>query len=205
MLTVPCWLRRFWETDNLFSLRGEDQKEEKCRKGIAIYPSICLSFFPDAGSISAYPPCPTVFFLAIHHIPVSNHILIAPLSSHLVPFFFFSPSPVFLSNLTGRWASLSLSTISYLYHSQSFIPPYSQLPFLLELDTWGMPLLHPMASEWFRWCDSSSLCGSDPVSQVKDFPAKGSQSQTRTCQCDQEVKTIASLWRISLERFPTHS
>lgn len=47
---------------------------------------------------------------------------LALLSSHLAPFFFSSPSPVFLSYLAGLWASFSISRISHSNHSQSFMP-----------------------------------------------------------------------------------
>lgn len=56
---------------------------------------------------------------------------LALLSSHLASFFFSSPPPVLLSYLTGLWASLSISRISYSYHSRAFIPSSSHLPFVL--------------------------------------------------------------------------
>lgn len=165
-------------------------------RAFAIYPSIYL--FPSRRWIYlCISPCPALFFLAIHHIPVSNRILIA-FVSHLPPFFFSSPSSVFVSYLTGLWAYLSISRISYSYHSLSSLSPLtcnsSSLPAKLRwMDkAWGLPWLYPMASEWFSCVDSSSLCGSDPVSQVMDFAGvpEWEVSQTPTVP-----DNVARMWR----------
>lgn len=211
MLTVPCWLRRFWETDNLFSCEERIKRKKNAERALlSIHLFISLSslsldlslHIPHVLPYSFWPfiifLCPTAFW-SLPCSLVFPSFLLSSFLHHL---------PVFLSYLTGLWASLSTSRILHSYYSQSFIPPslspaiptwFLSLSFKLAgldgVQQRGMPWLHPMTSVWFRYGDSSCLCGSDPVTRVMDFPGvpeKGSQSWTSTCQCGQKVKTVAS-------------
>lgn len=134
MLAVPCWLRRFWETDNLFSCKLRIKRKKNAeRASLSSYLSLllahrwihlCISHMPGPilSGHSSYP-C----------VQPHSDLFLALLSSRLAPFFFSSPFLVFLSHLTGLWAFFSTSGISHSNHSQSFIPPYSHLPFLHSL------------------------------------------------------------------------
>lgn len=82
--------------------------------------------------LSLFLPCRWIYLCISHlsclilsghssyfRVQLHSHHFLSLLSSHLAPFFFSSPSPVFLSCQTGLWASLSISRISL---SCSIIP-----------------------------------------------------------------------------------
>lgn len=58
MLTLPCWLRLFWEKDYLFICERKisRKKGKKCHKGIAVYPPIYFSLHLVADSVNACLP-----------------------------------------------------------------------------------------------------------------------------------------------------
>lgn len=123
MLTIPSWLRYFWETGNVFSCKLRIKRKKNAeRASLSIYLSLLLARRWIHLCIS-HMPCPILSGHSSYSCvqPHSDRFL-ALLSSRLAPFF-SSPSPVFLSYLTGLWASFSISGISHSNHSQSFIPP----------------------------------------------------------------------------------
>ncbi len=175
MLTVPCWLRRFWETDNLFSCEERIKRKKNAERAlVSIHLFISLSFpsldlslhIPHVLPYSFWPfiifLCPTAFWLLflLFCLPV---VLLSSFLHHLHLLILYNRPLGILVSCSNHTQSSSLSALTCHLYLRS--------PKLAWMDTtWGMPWSYPMASEQFRWCDSSSLCGGDPVSQVKDFP-----------------------------------
>lgn len=81
MLTAPCWLRHFWETDNLFRWKEKIKKKKNVDRALG-----SIHLFISLSSMLRYPPCSASFFLAVHHFLASSCILSTVL--HLCLLFF---------------------------------------------------------------------------------------------------------------------
>lgn len=147
MLTVPCWLRHFWETDNLFSWKEKIKKKKNVDR-----PLVSIHLFISLSSLLLYPPCSASFVLAVHHFLVSNCILITFL--HLcLPFF------VFFLKLRGLLENFNL--LPFLVFNPSLLSPAIP-PFTCSC--WPGRIQHKLSCGYIAVV--IYICFSGPVSQL---------------------------------------
>lgn len=152
-LAVPCWLRRFWETDNLFSCEEMiKRKKNAVRALLSIHLFISLSS-PLLDPLLHIPHVLPHSLLAVHHIPMSNYILIAFLLFCLPIALIFSFLHHLLSHhLIQQAPGLLCLSVGFLTHSifplSSYLPPAIPTGFLLSLLVGHEVSLYAMASDW---------------------------------------------------------